>query len=79
LTITRAYSGGHLISLNASPNGYVELGGIKFTSSFDGSQDNFTFTVNVNQPGGLLVLIHDCSFVTGFEYALQFQGNGGVI
>jgi hypothetical protein len=79
VTITRAYTGGHLIILNASLNGYVELGGIKFTSNLGGSQDNFTFTVNVNQLSGRPVLIHDCSFVTGYEYAVQFQGNGGVV
>ncbi len=79
VTITRTYTGGHLIVLNASPNGNVELGGINFTSNLTGSNDNYSFTVNVNQLSGRPVLVHDCSFVTGYEYGLQFQGNGGVV
>jgi hypothetical protein len=79
VTIKRGYKGGHLLVLNASPKGNVELSGIHFTSDLDGASDNYTFTLFVNQLSGQPVLIHDCSFVTGYEYAMLFQGNGGVV
>ncbi|MBV8216076.1 MAG: hypothetical protein JOZ08_22900 [Verrucomicrobia bacterium] len=79
VTIKRGYKSGHLLVLNASPNGNVELSGIHFTSDLDGSNDNYTFTLLVNQLSGQPVLIHDCSFVTGYEYAVVFHGNGGVV
>jgi hypothetical protein len=79
VTIRRRYHGGNMLSLNASPNGNVELSGIHFTSNIDGAADNDSFTLAVNQLTGLPVLIHDCSFVTGYEYALLFTGNGGVV
>ncbi|HXM03916.1 MAG TPA: hypothetical protein VN939_14995, partial [Chthoniobacterales bacterium] len=70
VTIKRDYKGGHMLVLNASPGGHVELSGIHFTSDFAGSDDNYTFTLMVNQLSGLAVLVHDCSFVTGYEYAV---------
>jgi hypothetical protein len=79
VTIKRDYKGGHMLVLNASPGGHVELSGIHFTSDFAGSDDNYTFTLMVNQLSGLAVLVHDCSFVTGYEYAVLFRGNGGVV
>jgi hypothetical protein len=81
VTIRRVYRGGNMQVLNASPNGYVELGGIHFTSHLDGANDNYSFTVVANQlvSGGLPILIHDCSFITGYEYALHVAGNGGVV
>jgi hypothetical protein len=79
VTIKRDYKGGHMVVLNASPRGHVELSGIHFTCDFAGSDDNYTFTLVVNQGGGLAVLVHDCSFVTGYEYAVLFRGNGGVV
>ena len=79
VTIKRDYRGGHLLVLNASPRGNVELSGIHFTSNFTGSDDNWTFTLVVNQATGLPVLVHDCSFVTGYEFAVLFRGNGGVV
>jgi hypothetical protein len=79
VTIKRGYKDGHMLILNASPNGNVELSGIHFESDMDGSSDHFTFTLAVNQLSGGPVLIHDCSFVTGYEYAVLFCGNGGVV
>jgi hypothetical protein len=55
VTITRAYTGGDMLVLNASPNGYCEIGGINFTGSFSGTDDNYTFTVTVHQLTGLPV------------------------
>jgi hypothetical protein len=80
-TITRAYRGGSMLVLNASSKGYAEVSGIHFAGNLQGSDDNWSFTLFVNQltPNGLPVLIHDCSFVTGYEYAVQFFGNGGVV
>jgi hypothetical protein len=81
VTITRDYRDGNMLILNGSPNGNVELSGIHFTSDINGDHDHYTFTVQVNQlvPGCLPVLVHDCSFVTGYEYAIQIYGNGGVV
>ena len=79
VTINRVYNSGNMLSLNGSPNGNVELSGIHFIDPGDTSTNNSTFTVNVNQLSGQPVLIHDCSFVTGFCYGLQFVGNGGVV
>src|SRR6516164_7993574 len=79
VTITRTYSGGDLLTMNASTSGSVELAGIVFTSNMDGLSDNYSFTLLVNQFGGLPVLVHDCSVTTGFEYAIGWWGNGGVI
>jgi hypothetical protein len=78
VTIKRDYRG-HMLVLNASPRGHVELSGIHFTSDFAGADDNWTFTLVVNQLNGLAVLVHDCSFVTGYEYAVLYRGNGGVV
>jgi hypothetical protein len=79
VTIKRSYKDGDMLLLKASPKGHVELSGIHFESDLDGSSDHFTFTVAVNQLSGKPVLIHDCSFVTGYEYAVIFVGNGGVV
>ncbi|MBV9274338.1 MAG: hypothetical protein JO333_10620, partial [Verrucomicrobia bacterium] len=79
VTIKRGYKDGHMLILNASPKGNVELSGIHFESDMDGSNDHFTFTLAINQRSGRPVLVHDCSFVTGYEYAMLFQGNGGVV
>ena len=79
VTITRTYTGGDLLTMNASTAGSVELAGIVFTSNMNGASDNYSFTLMVNQLGGLPVLVHDCSFTTGYEYAIGWWGNGGVI
>ena len=79
VTILRRYKQRSLLTLEASPNGNVELSGIHFISNLSGSSDNYSFTVAVYQLSGLPVLIHDCSFITGYEYAMQFTGNGGVV
>ena len=78
VTIKRNYPG-NTLNLVASPSGYVEVGGIHFESDLEGAKDNYSYTMTVEQLAGLPVLIHDCSFVTGYEYALQIRGNGGVI
>jgi hypothetical protein len=78
VTIIRAYTGGDLLTINASMAGNVELAGIVFTSNIDGSSDSYSFTLFGNQFGGFPVLVHDCSFTTGYEYAIQWQGNGGL-
>jgi hypothetical protein len=79
VTIRRDYREGSMLVLVASTAGNVELSGIHFESDLNGPDDNFSFTVAVDQRAGLPVLIHDCSFVTGYEYALLFRGNGGVV
>jgi hypothetical protein len=83
VTITRSYLSGHMLSLSASPNGNVELSGIHFVDQSDTTTNQSTFTVNVYQNvydlSSQPVLIHDCSFETGFCYALQFVGNGGIV
>src|SRR6516165_7911132 len=53
VTITRAYGGGDLLTINASTAGSVELAGIVFTSNMGGSSDNYLFSLLVNQLGGL--------------------------
>jgi hypothetical protein len=82
-SIIRAYTAGDLISLHASPNGNVEVSGIHFEDPYADSQTNFSFCLDVDQLGGLPVLIHDCSFVNsslqGFNYLVRFGGNGGVV
>ena len=78
VTISDKYTGGSMLMLKASPNGYVELSGINFNCSYTGSQNNYGYIVNIYQLSGLPILLHDCSFVTEWEYAVQWVGNGGV-
>jgi hypothetical protein len=81
--ITRAYKGGDMLLLNASPNGNVEVSGIHFEDPYPDSEVNWSFCLDVNQLGGSPVLIHDCSFVSsrkdGYNYLVRFVGNGGVV
>jgi len=81
--IKRTYKGGDMLLLNASPNGNVEVSGIHFEDPYPGSEVKSSFCLDVNQLGGLPVLIHDCSFVSsqknGFNYLVRFAGNGGVV
>ena len=73
-TVNRAETSGHLLALS----GAFELSGIRFLDPYDGSQVNFSFLVDVSPAGGIPT-IHDCQFTTGYNYAVRFTSNGGVI
>jgi hypothetical protein len=81
--IKRAYKGGDMLLLNASPNGNVEVSGIHFEDPYADSEVNWSFCLDINQLTGRPVLIHDCSFVSsrknGYNYLVRFAGNGGVV
>jgi hypothetical protein len=81
--IKRSYKQGSMLALHASPNGNVEVSGIHFVDPFADQDVNWSYCLDINQLGGLPVLVHDCSFVNsssdGFNYTVRFIGNGGVV
>jgi hypothetical protein len=78
--IARVYLDASLVAISASPTGSVELSGFEFDSNTNTSGKAFIVEVS-GTSGGIdkPPLIHDCTFRTGYEYAVKFGVNTGVI
>ncbi len=66
-----------MLGINEALGGSVELSGINFSSP---DNNVYGFMVHVfHVEGGKPVLLHDCTFSSGYRYALGWTTNGGVI
>lgn len=83
VTIHNANQSTEILTVNKSTTGYVEVANLYIDSVT--SAPNFTSHLVVLSPDGHAgkpVLLHDCTFVSlngGVEYAVTWNGNGGVV
>jgi hypothetical protein len=73
--------GSHILSVDKSPSGIIDISNLYFTSVVTGTYYHLTVG-DPNPPYGKPVLLHDCTFVSnpsGVLYAVTWYSNGGVI